>query len=308
MVAMAAGPGWAEGVRRLLRKFTSFRQPGSSLPDCLPLVVGEEAVGLVPPAVARELSGFPEVFSVWEEAPGRGCVRLSEALTSCAPRTAAVARVLAELRARDTFPALALWRDELYEVKLRFGDPPLLHVERAATPLLGLVQYGAHLNGYVLRDGELFMWLARRSLSKTTYPGLLDNLAAGGISSGLGVKETLIKECWEEARIHPELAAQALPTGCISYAYEDKLKGVVRECLFVFDLEMPADFVPTVGDGEVQEFYLWPIDKVREAVSSTNFKPNCALVVLDFLLRHGLLEPDHEPLYVELVSGLHQVP
>ncbi|XP_038603755.1 nudix hydrolase 24, chloroplastic-like [Tachyglossus aculeatus] len=301
---MATGPGWAEGIRGLLQKFTSFRRPGG----CLPLLVGEEPVGLVPPAVARELSGFPEVFSVGAEGPGPAQVRLNGSLTSCPQRSAAVARVLARLRDRRAFPGLALWRDELYEVKSRFGDPPLLHVERAATPLLGLVQYGAHLNGYVLRDGEPFMWLARRSLTKTTYPGLLDNLAAGGISSGLGAKQTMIKECWEEARIPPELAAQAVPTGCVSYAYEDKLKGVVRECLFVFDLEVPADFVPTVGDGEVQEFYLWPIDKVREAVSGTDFKPNCALVVLDFLLRHGLLQPDHEPLYLELVSAMHQVP
>lgn len=34
------------------------------------------------------------------------------------------------------------------------------------------------------------------------------------------------------------------------------------ESQFVFDLEVPAGFRPRVGDGEVQDFYLLPIEKV----------------------------------------------
>lgn len=34
------------------------------------------------------------------------------------------------------------------------------------------------------------------------------------------------------------------------------------ESQFVFDLELPPEFKPRVGDGEVQEFYLLPMDKV----------------------------------------------
>lgn len=34
------------------------------------------------------------------------------------------------------------------------------------------------------------------------------------------------------------------------------------ESQFVFDLKLPPDFKPRVGDGEVQDFYLVPIDKV----------------------------------------------
>lgn len=34
------------------------------------------------------------------------------------------------------------------------------------------------------------------------------------------------------------------------------------ESQFVFDLELPVGFKPSIGDGEVQEFYLLPIDKV----------------------------------------------
>ncbi|XP_074926891.1 uncharacterized protein LOC116817287 [Chelonoidis abingdonii] len=129
--------------------------------------------------------------------------------------------------------------------------------------------------------------------------------AAGGITVGLGVTETLVKECQEEACIPPSLAAQAQPVGTISYTYEDQ-RGIFPECQFVFDLELPEEFEPRVGDGEMQEFYLLDLDEVKDAIISGDFKPNCALVALDFLIRHGHIQPDHEPHYTELVEGLHQ--
>lgn len=48
-----------------------------------------------------------------------------------------------------------------------------------------------------------------------------------------------------------------------SYTYEGSDGGIYPECQFVYDLELPEEFVPQVGDGEVQEFYLWSLDKVR---------------------------------------------
>uniref|UniRef100_K7E2L0 Nudix hydrolase domain-containing protein n=1 Tax=Monodelphis domestica TaxID=13616 RepID=K7E2L0_MONDO len=293
-----SGSGWTAAVRRILQHFSSSQRPGSSAFRCLPLMVEGQQVGLVVPAVARELRAFPEVF-----VEAAGCLELRGGRCP-EERTEAVAQVLARLRAEGRLARLAQWRDEAYEVRPSFGAPALLRVERAAAPLLGILQFGAHLNAFVQRPAEggepasweTRMWLARRSPHKATYPGLLDNLAAGGISAGLGVEEALVKESWEEARLPPNLAAQARPVGCLSYAYEEREqaepRAVVRECLFVFDLQVPQDFSPQVGDGEVQEFHLWPLDKVREAVSSGSFKPNCALVVLDFLLRHGLLHPD----------------
>jgi hypothetical protein len=38
---------------------------------------------------------------------------------------------------------------------------------------------------------------------------------------------------------------------------------------------------------------------------SEDFKPNCNLVIIDFLIRHGLLDPDQTG-YAELVSSLHR--
>lgn len=41
--------------------------------------------------------------------------------------------------------------------------------------------YGVHMNGYVERDGQKFLWIGKRSLTKSTYPGMLDHLVAGGL-------------------------------------------------------------------------------------------------------------------------------
>jgi hypothetical protein len=51
---------------------------------------------------------------------------------------------------------------------------------------------------------------------------------------------------------------------------------------------------------------LVPIDEVAAIVRETEqFKFNCNLVIIDFLVRHGLIGPD-EPDYVAIVQGLHQ--
>ena len=48
---------------------------------------------------------------------------------------------------------------------------------------------------------------------------------------------------------------------CCSYCYEDE-RGIFPEVEFVYDLELPEDFKPSIGDGEVEEFFCWPIEKV----------------------------------------------
>ena len=70
--------------------------------------------------------------------------------------------------------------------------------------------------------------------------------------------------------------------------------------LFNYDLYLPADFVPRPVDGEVQEFFLWSMDELLESMAledgttanSDPIKPNCCSVMIDFLLRHGYLNPE----------------
>jgi isopentenyldiphosphate isomerase len=67
--------------------------------------------------------------------------------------------------------------------------------------------YGVHMNGYTEdADGNLHLWVARRSKTKQTWPLRLDHLVAGGQPFGLGCADNLVKECQEEAGIGRELA------------------------------------------------------------------------------------------------------
>ena len=82
--------------------------------------------------------------------------------------------------------------------------------------------------------------------------------------------------------------------------------GLKPDVQFCYDLELPDGFTPVNQDGEIAEFFLWPIAKVAEVVSETReFKFNCNLVIIDFLLRHGLIDP-HHPDYLDIAKGLRQ--
>ena len=132
-----------------------------------------------------------------------------------------------------------------------------------------------------------------------------DNIVAGGIGNGHGLQETLLKEGEEEASIPRNLTSDALPAGAVSYRMESEL-GVRDDVLFVFDLEMPADFVPKNQDGEIAHFELMPVSAILDRVrTSDDFKFNVNLVILDFALRHGVLRSD-DPEYLEIATGLHR--
>lgn len=293
---------WSEKVLQLLRRMNSFYLPGSCRAHCLRFEIDKVQVGWIPPGVAALLRRYPEVF----RPPQDGAVSLCNSLDSYGRRSEAVDAVLQTVRQEGSMTCLKGWRNEKYSVMPKFHDTPLMWMERAATSLFGVKRYGVHVNGYTVSDsGEVSMWLARRSPTKQTYPGLLDNVAAGGLAAGFGIKQTLVKECEEEACIPAAIAKNAHPVSTVSYTYYDE-DGVFAESQFVFDLELPPDFKPKIGDNEVQDFYLLPIDKVKELLATDDFKPNCAMVVLDFLIRHSIIEPDTEPCYQEFVAGLHQ--
>ncbi|MEM7251642.1 MAG: DUF4743 domain-containing protein [Pseudomonadota bacterium] len=252
-------------------------------------VAGRE-VGEVHPETAARLLAHREVFR--ETALG---ISLSEALdaprVSARERSQAVAEVLVGFKRDGTVTG---WRDEPYAVKTDWAEPALLHVERAAAPLFGVRGFGVHLNGYsVGPHGDVRLWVARRSASKGVDPGKLDQMVAGGQPANLGLRENLIKECAEEAAIGAQVAARAVAVGTIQY--ELRLDRVRRpDTLFCFDLELPDSFVPRNTDGEVESFELWELDRVLARLEeTTDFKFNCALVVIDFLMRRGHLSPEY---------------
>ncbi len=262
----------------------------------LPFRVDGLVVGRIRPVFAELLSAWPAVFSV---SPDR--VDLAVETSDVAERSAAVAGVLQALVAQG---AISRLHGEQYGVTTDSRDDALLLIDRAAAPCFGIRAFGQHLNGYVRDGGSYRMWIGRRAADRMIYPGKLDHLVAGGLPHGIGLAENLAKECWEEAAIPPELALRAIPVGAVSYITESE-RGLKPDTLYCYDLELPMDFQPRCMDGEVDAFYLWPVEQVMEVVrDSQEFKQNCNLVIIDFLIRHGFIKPEHDE-YLDLVVGLH---
>jgi 8-oxo-dGTP pyrophosphatase MutT (NUDIX family) len=141
----------------------------------------------------------------------------------------------------------------------------------------------------VLRPDGLHIWVARRAMDKQLDPGKLDHIVAGGVPSGLGPLETVIKEAAEEASIPPELAQRAMPVTTIGYAME-RPEGLRRDWVYAYDLMLPVDFIPQPTDGEVAGFELWPIHRAFETIRETDdFKFNVNLVMIDLFIRQGLI-------------------
>ena len=108
-------------------------------------------------------------------------------------------------------------------------------------------------------------------------------------------------------RLSPRGVEQAKAVGFIAYWNQSgrQLKPDVMTC---FDLELPDDFTPRANDGEVHSFELWPVRRVFETVRDTiEFKYNCNLVLIDFFVRHGLVEAD-DPDYFAIAAGLRRHP
>ena len=260
-----------------------------------PFMAGEAQVGWVRHELARRLAGYDDVFAVDDRA-----VHLQPSLANFDSRSRAMAAVGARLVEAGVFRKL---RGEDFPVMADFGRPPLFKIDRIAVPAFGVKASGVHMNGFVRKPDGLHLWIGRRAKDKSVAPGKLDHLVAGGQPYGLGIHENLIKECAEEAAIPKQLAARARATGIVSYVMEWEA-GLRDDVLYVFDLELPADFTPRNTDGEIEEFMLWPAARVlREIETTDNFKFNVNLVQIDFLIRHGIIGPER-PDYLDLLAGL----
>ncbi|KAK2798747.1 hypothetical protein FQN50_008729 [Emmonsiellopsis sp. PD_5] len=221
------------------------------------------------------------------------------------------------------------WRKENYPI-CRMGtkeNEMVAEIERSGSCLFGVPTYGVHMTGYVTTEGgskdDWKIWIPHRAEDKSTFPGMLDNVSAGGLGSKL-IKDTkkpqyisycMIKEAGEEANIPEEAVAKlAVPIGCLTYIYvrDDMAQpggevGLLQpECEFNYDMEIKAEEKPEVNDGEVADFTLMTIEEVMTNLKANKFKANSATVMIDFLMRHGFITPDNEPDYMEISARMHR--
>ncbi|CAJ0825694.1 15560_t:CDS:2 [Entrophospora sp. SA101] len=222
--------------------------------NVVPLIFETTKLGLILPSIIPTLKEYndkqnPKPFSIqYDDAGSSNYVKFRPHLNTFEKRTEAVQKLFEQWRQEKKIKRLEGWRNELYPVYGDNGEVAFL-IERSASPLFGVVTYGIHLSAYLkIKDdnnnNKIKMWIAKRSSTKQTWPGMLDNTVAGGLPYKMSLQECVIKEAIEEASLERNIAEKAKPVGAISYF-------ISSDDGYVYDLELPEDVVPKPLDGEV---------------------------------------------------------
>ncbi|QPG73605.1 hypothetical protein FOA43_000917 [Brettanomyces nanus] len=273
---------------------------------------GSFTLGYMLPMVAKEFERHEDIVRVDNT---KRQVYINSCLDSFELRSKKLNQLAKTWYDEGRFEHLKGWRNELYTIYSP-EKRPYMQLERAFCPLLGVVMYGCHINGYVVMPdtGKIKMWVPRRSASKPSYPGMLDCTVAGGMGDRYGCLETVMKESYEEAGLTSSYMLKHVKSvGLISYLYQYERgtftseNGFVQpEVEYIYDLEMDSATIPRPVDHEAEDFKLMGIEEVVRRLKNGEFKHNCAGVIVDFFMRHGIVTPEDEPDYIEIQNRLHR--
>ncbi|MDO4997917.1 MAG: NUDIX domain-containing protein [Neisseria sp.] len=191
------------------------------------------------------------------------------------------------------------WRNEKFDV-CSAGGTPLFALERSAFRPLGLHSQAVHVNGWTQtaatsagsgQDGIRF-WIGKRSPYKAVDPNKLDNLTGGGVAAGEKIDEAMRREAWEEAGVPSAALHQAVYAG--SYlSLRPVSRGLHRETLHIFHIELPSDFVPENQDGEVAEFVAMSAEELAQEMVAGKMMNDALLATLVLWQDLNLLNAEH---------------
>lgn len=222
----------------------------------------------------------------------------------------AFAKVINKAIDQDIFSTVHKEHSEPYSIP---GAKEPVHLERYTATLFGTISRGAHLTIFTRENGEMKIWVAKRSAHLFTYPGKYDTTVAGGVRADESPFETIIHEADEEASLPPSLLkSDVQAAGVITYmkttgSGSGGEKGLVNaDMVYVYDLEVGGGVVPKPNDTEVEGFYLWGVEEVKRVMLDGGFKTNSAVVMIDFFVRHGIITVEGEREYTEIVMRMHR--
>jgi len=141
---------------------------------------------------------------------------------------------------------------------------------------------------------------------------MMDSTVAGGISGSDTAFETILHEADEEAGFEKQsILERVKATGVLtymslsSYGFNEE-DYVIPDMLYVYDMVLDKDTIPETRDGSTRDFQLLTVEEVKVALRNGDFKPNSAVVMIDFLIRHGVITMENEREYVEIVNRMHR--
>ena len=257
-----------------------------------------DRIGFVRRTNLSYLTNYDTVFKIFSNV-----IHFIDRSQSPEDRSSLLKEIVDDLVLRSVIPKL---QGELYGIAQNWGEKILAVIDRRAVSFFGIRAYGVHVNGYFKKNNQVYLWIGKRSDTKTIEPGKLDNMVAGGLPIGLTPFQNLIKESYEEAGLSQNLASKACSVGTIHYAMEDCL-GLKPDTLFLYDLEVPESFVPHNQDGEISHYQAMSCESILETLhQGDQFKQNVVLVLIDFFIRHGFITLQSETDYQMIVDLLHK--
>lgn len=214
----------------------------------------------------------------------------------------AVTNLLQAAQAANSFPRLKNWPGEKYPV---LGAPFPFAVDRAIAPYLGIVTTGAQLTVFTRSDNGLVsgIWIAKRANNKPMFPGMLDNSVGGAVMDDETPRESLLREAMEEIGIDVKDATSAGAVSWFNIKDENHLEPGVQS---VFDLELDAETKLRPAESGIEWLRLLSVDEVIDALKRHEFKPSCACVMVDFFVRHGIINAENDYDFPDIVSRLHR--
>jgi isopentenyldiphosphate isomerase len=230
---------------------------------------------------------------------------------SATPLTTALKTLTDKTIEQDTFRIIHREHSEIYPI-LGVAN---LTIERYFTPLFGTISRGAHMTVFttVAPSYDMKIWVPRRSLSCFTYPGCLDTTVAGGLPAGENPLDCIVREAEEEASLPEALVRKyATAVGVLSYIQQSgkgdggEIGLIAPDLIYVYDMCVEESVVCKPHDDEVKEFYLMSVEEVKDSLARGKWKMNSAVVVIDFFIRHGIINEGNEKHYAELVMRMHR--
>ena len=206
-------------------------------------------------------------------------------------------------------PSMAKLRGEIIPTYGPDGVP-VMHIDRAGSILFGTVMYGIQMLAYTNTAEGTRYWVPRRSKSVRAYAGMLDQCVGGALNSGETPLETLVREAKEEASL-PEsyVRRHAKPFGVVSYHMNHNANnepGHQPQVMYTYSIELPQDIEPKPSDGEVERFELMSLDQVTEALWNREFKANCVLTWISYMISTGIINAENERDLQKITTHLHR--
>ncbi|KAF9880343.1 hypothetical protein CkaCkLH20_02297 [Colletotrichum karsti] len=182
-------------------------------------------------------------------------------------------------------------------------------------PIFGVATSGAHLNVYTNTEEGVKVYVSTRPEVHPNFPGLLDQIVAGGFTPDRHgtIKDCISQESKQEAKGLPKDSnARIKGYPCIQFfdIRDDRWEkghaslpepGIRKP----YDLEVTPDEAIAIKPKEGQQrFELMTIEEIVATLRNGDWKPNCALIMIDFMIRHNLMPDQKESGDVEEIKRL----